>query len=196
MRKTKQLKGERTILIVSEGSVEKLYFDSLKEKIRAPGLSIIPKEAKHSSLGCIIETAIDAIKSGVYDSVWLVYDRDTQARVSKTVLARLETAKRNKNLRVADSFPAFEVWFLAHYRLPKVLYFDQDGVIEDLMHFIPDYSKETDWHKRHFLIDSLLPRLQTALANCRKLDVQAGSDAEKTVSRIWQLIEDIQEKSV
>jgi hypothetical protein len=77
-RKSKKIIPVRTILVVTEGSTEKIYFDSLRENLRIPGLNIIPREAKHSSLQHILTKAISENASGAYDSVWVVYDRDTQ----------------------------------------------------------------------------------------------------------------------
>ncbi len=57
-RKSKRVPPVRPILVVTEGSSEKIYFTSLREALRVPGLTIIPKEAKHSSLQYVLEKAI------------------------------------------------------------------------------------------------------------------------------------------
>lgn len=48
-RKSKKIPPVRTILVVTEGSSEKIYFNSLREALKVPGLTIIPKEAKQDA---------------------------------------------------------------------------------------------------------------------------------------------------
>ncbi len=76
-RKSKKIKLVRTMLIITEGSTEKLYFDSLRECLRIPGLSVVPREAKHSSLNDILKNALASYDEYMYDSVWVVFDQDT-----------------------------------------------------------------------------------------------------------------------
>ena len=68
-RKSKRIPPVRTILVVTEGRSEKIYFNSLRESLKVPGLTIIPKVAKHSSLQYVLEKAICENATGAVSSL-------------------------------------------------------------------------------------------------------------------------------
>lgn len=147
-RKSQNLPSSVTYLILTEGSVEKLYFDSVKGKIRSSSVTIFPKEAKHSSLAQLVDTAEKAFCEGVYDKIFIVFDRDVQKKFSKTAQTKLARLEKKQAVVVIDSYPAFEVWFLAHFCLPASHYSGQDAVIRELKKYVKDYSKRTEWHQK------------------------------------------------
>jgi transcriptional regulator len=189
-RKSKKIPPIRTILVVTEGSSEKIYFNSLREKLKVPGLTIIPKEAKHSSFQYVLEKAICENATGAYESVWVVYDRDTQHTDSTKVKNLLKKAKK-QGIKMADSLPCFEVWLLAHFTLPKATYHNQDAVIDELRIFHTTYVKNQGQQKRQDLFKEYQPHLPTAMKNASQLEKQAGNDIDKTKTLIPNLLHDI-----
>ena len=115
-RKTGKIQSNKTFLIVAEGKTEQLYFSEIKSIERIPGITIIPQQAKHSSLDSIFKTALAEKKSKVYDSVWCVFDYDTilEKGISEQT-KKLKTQVEKCEIYIADSLPAFEIWFLLHY---------------------------------------------------------------------------------
>jgi len=96
----------------------------------------------------------------------------------------------------ADSMPCFEIWILAHFCLPHAYYHNQEQVLRQLEGCILGYTKEIDWHKRHSLYRDLLPKLENAIGNGKKLTANAESDTQKTNTLIWKIVEEIHKKKV
>ena len=99
-----------TILIIVEGTTELNYFSEMKTVEIIPGIIVIPKQTKYSSVASIFKTAFGEQKTKLYDVIWCVFDCDT---ISKTTpYEKLEKLKRQaaqKNIHIADSLPAFEI---------------------------------------------------------------------------------------
>ena len=141
-RKTGKIPSNKTFLIVVEGKTEQLYFSEIKSIERIPGITIIPKQAKHSSLDSIFKTALDEKNSEVYDSVWCVFDYDTilEKGISEET-KKLKTQVEKCGIYIADSLPSFEIWFLLHYVIPQKYYKDQTALIKELHKYFPEYEK-------------------------------------------------------
>lgn len=162
-----------TILLVVEGTTEKIYFERLKGLERYSSLKIRPDLPKHSNLTTLLDYAKKEQKSGAYDYVWLLFDRDillTQS-LPKTTLDLINNPEKLKNqgIDIADSMPCFEIWFLLHYCLPKQTYQNQDKLIEELCKHIPNYCKNQDWLDKNDIYAMLKDKINTALKNSETL---------------------------
>ncbi len=111
-------KKEKRFLIVCEGqNTEPLYFKSFPVKnaeVTTFGLG--------SSKTKLVEMVIDLIKDEHQQEVWVVFDMDIQHDNAKRLKEDYENAialAESKNIKVAYSNDAFELWFLLHYQ-----YFD------------------------------------------------------------------------
>lgn len=179
-RKTNTRKANRTILLVVEGQTEKEYFSDLKNSEKLLSVTIIPKVASHSSISHILEYAIREEKSNVYDSIWCVFDRDVSTTEK---IENLESKALKKGIKIADSLPAFEIWFLLHYTIPKSSYLNQNKLIEELKKYIPNYVKVGN-SKAYSLLKS---KLGTAMKNAKDLE----SKEYETYCNIYKIFEDI-----
>lgn len=162
-----------TILLVVEGTTEKIYFERLKGLERYSSLKIRPDLPKHSNLTTLLDYAKKEQKSGAYDYVWLLFDRDillTQ-NLPKTTLDLINNPEKLKNqgIDIADSMPCFEIWFLLHYCLPKQTYQNQDKLVEELCKHIPNYSKNQEWLDKNDIYAMLKDKINTALENSKTL---------------------------
>lgn len=193
-RKISKIKANKTILLVVEGPTEKIYFLDVKASLHIPGVTVTPKLSKHSDLNTILTTALTELDSGAYDSVWCIFDRDTIVAkgMSKELQQLYETAKL-QGIHFADSMPAFEVWFLLHYAIPKMYYKSQDGVIDELKKYIPDYSKNQKWLSSAKLYSMLTPRFNNALINTEILNKRRDDSNNRatTFCNIKQLFEEL-----
>lgn len=196
-KKNKPVKNN--LLLVIEGTTEKIYFERLKGLERYATLRIKPDLPKHSNLQSLLEYAIKEQKSGVYDYVWLVFDRDillTQ-NLPKTTLDLISNPKKLKEqgIDVADSMPCFEIWFLLHFCLPKMIYQNQDKLIDELCKYIPDYCKKQEWLDKNDIYAKLKSNLNIALQNAKQLRKrkEASDSAEYSMCNVDLLIEKIQE---
>ncbi len=170
-RKTNKVQSNKTVLIVVEGQTEFIYFSEMNIFERIPGITILPKTSSHSDIKHVLETALKECDSGVYDSIWCVFDKDTfeQDNIDGK-MARLLNKVLSKGIMVADSMPSFEVWFLSHYQRPRFYYNDQDAVIEELRKYIVDYSKDKKWLERKNLYRLLKQNQSIAVENCSTLE--------------------------
>ena len=193
-RKTSKLKGNKTFFIVVEGPTERIYFSDVKTNSRIPGVTITPKIAKHSDLNTILKTAITEFKTGAYDSVWCVFDRDTIAKdgMSKELKNQYENAK-SLGIHFADSMPAFEVWFLLHFAMPAQFYSSQGSVIKELRKHIPDYEKDQKWLSSANLYSKLKPYFEDAMKKAAELDTkkEISESANATICHVYKLFEEL-----
>lgn len=170
-KKNKPVKNN--LLLVVEGTTEKIYFERLKGLERYATLRIKPDLPKHSNLQSLLEYAKKEQKSGAYDYVWLVFDRDillTQ-NLPKTTLDLINNPEKLKSqgIDIADSMPCFEIWFLLHYCLPKQTYQNQDKLIQELCKHIPNYCKKQEWLDKNDIYAMLKDKINNALENSKKL---------------------------
>lgn len=193
-RKTGKLKANKTFLLVVEGPTEKIYFSDVKANGRIPGVTITPKVAKHSNINTILKTAISENETGVYDSIWCVFDRDTIITngMSEETEQQYKEAISN-GIHFADSMPAFEVWFLLHYTMPNLYYTNQDGVIRDLKKYIPDYSKNQEWLSSANLYSNLKPYFDCAMSKAPVLSKkkEETENESSTICNVYQLFEEL-----
>ncbi len=189
-RKTAKLQSNKTILIIVEGKTEQIYFSEMKSSERIPGITIIPKLAKHSALEHILNLALEEKKQQVYDSIWCVFDRDTiPEKISKEMENKITKAKDNE-INFADSLPSFEIWFLLHYKKPKLHYKDQKELIKDLKNHIIDYKKEQKWLNQKKLYSKLKELHNIAMKNSEALDKQRRK--QDSLCNVYKLFQEIQ----
>lgn len=189
-RKTNQIPSNKTILIVVEGQTEQIYFSEMNVFERIPGITVASRESTHSDIEHVISTAIKEYSSGVYDSIWCVFDRDTVEKDNlEEKLSKLLKKATSKGIRIADSMPAFEIWFLAHYQKPQLYYADQNSVIEELKKYIDGYDKDKRWLEKRKLYSLLKEKQEQAISNCEKLEkakIEYGDNC--TSCRVYELI--------
>lgn len=189
-RKTNKIPSNKTILIVVEGQTEQIYFSEMNVFERIPGITVAPRESTHSDIEHVISTAIKECSYGVYDSIWCVYDRDTVEKDNlEEKLSKLLKKATSKGIRIADSMPAFEIWFLSHYQKPQLYYADQNSVIEELKKNIEGYNKDRRWLERRKLYSLLKEKQEQAITNCEKLEKAKIEHGDKCTScRVNELI--------
>lgn len=177
-RKTRKIQSNKTVLIIVEGTTELNYFSEMKTVERIPGITVIPKQSKYSSVASIFKTAFEEQKTKVYDVIWCVFDCDT---ISKTTpyekMGKLKQQAERKNIHIADSLPAFEIWFLLHYVIPKKYYTDQESLIKELQIHLPGYKKSMPP-----LYSKLETLHKTALEHSRKLEERNKKDEDFSAS--------------
>lgn len=106
---------QKTILIVTEGQTEKLYFESfpvLTLTVKVVDLKGVSKLQLIKATQNIIE-----YEDAHYDEVWCVFDMDKD--VSDRELAHFDNAikkGRSKGFHIAYSNDCFELWFYLHYQ--------------------------------------------------------------------------------
>lgn len=191
-RKTNRIQSNTTILLVLEGQTEQLYFSEMRLIERIPGITIIPKMAQHSDFFHVLKNAKTENETGVYDSVWCVFDTDTlkSNNISSELIDLIEKC-RNSGIKFADSFPAFEIWFLLHYEMPKLTYSNQSEVIKSLLKHISDYSKEKRWIESKHLYSLLKSLQESAIKRSKDLEFRKSDSENASYSNVYKVIEEI-----
>jgi len=195
-RKTGKIQSNKTILLVVEGATEQIYFSEMKSFDRIPGVTIIPRLSKHSSLFSILTMAVAGAESYVYDSVWCVFDCDTIVcnGITEAVSDLMQTAER-KGIHFADSLPAFEIWYLLHYTMPEQFYQNQNVLIKELQKYIQGYEKTERWLLQAKLYSKLKPLQEEAKKNSFLLTRKNEklTDKDKSVCNVYKIFLEIEE---
>ena len=191
-RKTNRIQSNTTILLVLEGQTEQLYFSEMRIIERIPGITIIPKMAQHSDLFHVLKNAKTENETGAYDSVWCVFDTDTLItnKISPELTELIENCK-NAGIKFADSFPAFEIWVLLHYEMPKLTYNNQNEVIKSLLKHISDYSKERRWIESKHLYSFLRDLQDLAIKRSKVLEEKKSDSIKASYTNVYKVIEEI-----
>lgn len=191
-RKTNKIQSNTTILLVVEGHTERIYFSEMRLYERIPGITIVPKLAQHSDLYHILRTALKENETGVYDSIWCVFDGDTLTSNEITDEVRDSMKKAvDRGIKLAESFPAFEIWFLLHYEMPKNTYSSQNEVINALLKYISDYSKEQRWLESKRIYSSLKIFQDEAIQRAKQLEAKTKQYENACFSDVYKVIEEV-----
>jgi hypothetical protein len=180
-RKIQTRKANKTILIIVEGYTEQIYFNQLRVFERIPGVTIIPKIAKHSAPFHIIQQSVNALKEDIYDYIWCVFDCDTPGNKMEKFQKPYHEAIK-KGIYFAESMPCFEVWFFLHFAIPKGYYQDQNDLIMDLQKYISGYNKKQEWLIKKGIYTFLKPHQKQAIQNTSSLSLVNYSNPTTTTS--------------
>ena len=128
----------QTISIWCEGKVaEPRYFDALKEKFRLGSVTV---EAGKGNCRDVVKRAARDRKD--YDQCWCVFD--TESLDNEAVVREAVRVARENKLSLAVSNPAFEYWFLLHFKYTDRPFQDARAVIGELRNHFHGYEKDSD----------------------------------------------------
>jgi len=178
-RQTKTRETRKRFLIICEGEkTEVNYFKAFdvpkKIEVRVKG------EGKNSL--SLVEKAIKMIdnlkKDDSFDQIWCVFDKDN---CSKEQFNQAERLAKQKNIKIAYSNEAFEIWFILHFqyldiatsrsKYPKILTTQMKKY--GLLNEQEKYEKN-----REDMYEKLKPYQTTAITNAAKL-IQDRDEAKK-----------------
>ncbi len=136
-RTVQKRKLKKTILIVCEGEkTERYYLDGLKREeaiSKVFAITVVP--GKGGSRSQIIKRAINKKNAQRREMDIVLCVLDTESLENTQAKEDLETARQEANhndITLYLSNPAFEVWFLAHFRRTSRSFSDCDAVIVEL----------------------------------------------------------------
>jgi len=178
-RQTKTRETRKRFLIVCEGErTEVNYFKAftVPKKIEV----MVKGEGKNSF--SLVEKAIKIIdnlnKDDSFDQIWCVFDKDN---CSKEQFNQAEGLAKQKNIKIAYSNEAFEIWFILHFqyldiatsrsKYPKILTTQMKKY--RLLNEQEKYEKN-----REDMYEKLKPYQRTAITNAAKL-IQDRDEAKK-----------------
>ena len=155
-------------LVIAEGKnkTEILYLSHFREQSREYSLQFV-KAGYNTDARSLYKTISEKwdeldLSSDNGDKAFIILDIDNDLNKAKKVD---ELAHSNTNLAISFivSNPAFEVWFLLHFKYTTRHYENADAVIRDLKKFLPNYEKNRDCYLE------CVDLIQEALVNVDKL---------------------------
>ena len=172
-RISRRRKPKKTILIVCEGrETERNYLDGLKRvEAISQAFAIKVVAGKGGTRSQIVKRAIDKknAQSREMDAVLCVLDTESleNTQVKGDLAAARQEASRN-DIALYLSNPAFEIWFLAHFKRTSRSFKDCDAVIDEELNrewrtaFGQPYDKSDDK-----VYQRLATRTQAAVKNAK-----------------------------
>lgn len=197
LKRSQRARRERfdRVLIVCEGEKsESTYLAEMKQALRLSAVEIIGRGAGPSA---VMKRAQEAFsRDSDYDLVVCVFDRDTHhdyAPVLAEIRQQIEQGRigkrkaGNTRLMAVPSDPCFEYWLLLHFIPTTAAFTGPEDVFARLRRCegMEGYMKNGTG-----LFNRLRPRMDTAIANARKVREEAersGSDGPMT--RFDELVE-------
>ena len=178
-RQTKTRETRKRFLIVCEGErTEVNYFKAftVPKKIEV----MVKGEGKNSL--SLVEKAIQIIdnlkKDDSFDQIWCVFDKDN---CSKEQFNQAERLAKQKNIKIAYSNEAFEIWFILHFQYLDIAT-SRSEYLTILTKQMQKYGllneKEQYEKNREDMYEKLKPYQTTAITNAAKL-IQDRDEAKK-----------------
>ena len=178
-RQTKARETRKKFLIVCEGEkTEVNYFKAFtvpkKIEVRVKG------EGKNSL--SLVEKAIKMIdnlkKDDSFDQIWCVFDKDN---CSKEQFNQAEGLAKQKNIKIAYSNEAFEIWFILHFQYLDIATSRSEylTILTKQMQKYGLLNEQEKYEKnREDMYEKLKPYQRTAITNAAKL-IQDRDEAKK-----------------
>lgn len=169
LRRSAPSRAARTlILIVCEGDqTEYRYFDAIRREGNLVTVSVeIEPDARQAlklvqharTLRRLRRRQLEALP---YDEIWCVFDRE--AGNEPASFEQAVTLAEREGFGLAISNPAFEYWYLLHFRETNRPYYDAGDLLDDLRRHIPQYEKQQEQYAR------LRERIREAIERAERL---------------------------
>ncbi|MFM7908345.1 MAG: RloB family protein [Microcystis sp.] len=178
-RQTKTRETRKRFLIVCEGEkTEVNYFKAfdVPKKIEVT----VRGEGKNSL--SLVNKAIQIIdnlkQDDSFDQIWCVFDKDN---CSKEQFNQAERLAKQKNIKIAYSNEAFEIWFILHFQYLDIATSRSEylTILTKQMQKYGLLNKEEKYAKnREDMYEKLKPYQTTAITNAAKL-IQDRDEAKK-----------------
>ncbi|NCQ94396.1 MAG: RloB domain-containing protein [Microcystis wesenbergii Mw_QC_S_20081001_S30D] len=178
-RQTKTRETRKRFLIICEGEkTEVNYFKAfaVPKKIEV----MVQGEGKNSL--SLVNKAIQIIdnlkQDDSFDQIWCVFDKDN---CSKEQFNQAERLAKQKNIKIAYSNEAFEIWFILHFQYLDIVT-SRSEYLKILTTQMKKYGllneKEKYAKNREDMYEKLKPYQTTAITNAAKL-IQDRDEAKK-----------------
>ncbi len=178
-RQTKTRETRKNFLIVCEG--EKTEVNYFKAFAVPKKFEVMVKGEGKNSLS-LVNKAIQIIdnlkKDDSFDQIWCVFDKDN---CSKEQFNQAEGLAKQKNIKIAYSNEAFEIWFILHFQYLDIAT-SRSEYLTILTNQMQKYGllnkKEKYAKNREDMYEKLKPYQTTAITNAAKL-IQDRDEAKK-----------------
>ena len=200
-RRSASRRPRKSFLIVVEGETEELYFKKYADDSRSRLIDIFVDNPPCTDPINLVKRAMelkqqkerDAKRSEIsvpYDEIWIVYDLERVHDERRKLSNDAGQMAKSKKIQIARSDPAFEYWYILHFKQTTKSFNDAAETERYLKRFWPDYRKATTPRK------NIYEKTQAAIGNAQWVREQlekSRSKAPKTDVDILveELIENI-----
>ena len=178
-RQTKTRETRKRFLIVCEG--EKTEVNYFKAFTVPKKIEVMVKGEGKNSLSLVNKAIqiIDNLKQDdSFDQIWCIFDKDN---CSKEQFNQAEGLAKQKNIKIAYSNEAFEIWFILHFQYLDIAT-SRSEYLTILTNQMQKYGllnkKEKYAKNREDMYEKLKPYQTTAITNAAKL-IQDRDEAKK-----------------
>ena len=178
-RQTKTRETRKRFLIVCEG--EKTEVNYFKAFTVPKKIEVTVRGEGKNSLS-LVNKAIQIIdnlkKDDSFDQIWCVFDKDN---CSKEQFNQAEGLAKQKNIKIAYSNEAFEIWFILHFQYLDIATSRSEylTILTNQMKKYGLLNKKEKYEKnREDMYEKLKPYQTTAITNAAKL-IQDRDEAKK-----------------
>jgi hypothetical protein len=180
-RRTKGFSERKTVAIVGDGQMERIYFIDLRDTDRPKNLTIYPDfPRKIGNFMGVLDKAIDL--SSDYDTVFALIDVDKIIQDKQQ--AKYEKLKKDaagKGVIVLENNPCTEIWILLHFLNTGKLFTNCDEVSKQICkpNRIENYNKSEKFlsqaglyrNFRHLIRDAAIPNARMLEKDRKSKDV-------------------------
>ena len=178
-RQTKTRETRKRFLIVCEG--EKTEVNYFKAFTVPKKIEVTVRGEGKNSLS-LVNKAIQIIdnlkKDDSFDQIWCVFDKDN---CSKEQFNQAERLAKQKNIKIAYSNEAFEIWFILHFQYLDIATSRSEylTILTKQMQKYGLLNEQEKYEKnREDMYEKLKPYQTTAITNAAKL-IQDRDEAKK-----------------
>ncbi len=205
-RSAGQRRPRQCVLIVCEGvKTEPLYFEALRVQL---GLTMVEVEIEGEG-----EVSITVVEHALanreqrkrevkkakpmelwakppFDEVWCVFDVEGVTENKQSLHRAVDKAKAN-NLNLAVSNPAFEYWYLLHFKSTTQPFADASEVKTALRKVMPDYEKNQN------ILPKIYDRTNEAISRAKEVARHAppNDPFPNPSTSVFKLVESLQAMS-
>ena len=187
---------KKSFLIVVEGKTEEEYFKKYKNDSRSNLIDVIVDNPPCTDPVNLVNRAMelkrqkdsDAKKSEFvvpYDErgVWVVYDLEKMHDARRTLSIVVQEKVKNNKIELAVSDPAFELWYILHFKKTTKSFNDADETEKYLKAILKKEKIWPDYQKATTPPQEIYDRTNTAITNAKWVRNQlntTGDTAPKT----------------
>jgi hypothetical protein len=181
-------------LIVCEGETERYYFEALRVRLDLSNAEVqVPPKPTGRSPRQLVEYAdSQAKKSGGYDRIYCVFDRDTHDTFAEARQRIRDLARRSRNplpISEAVSIPCWEVWVLLHFAQSDRPFTDAAQVVDAVYVAATLIYGKADAR----VAKQLLDHLEEALKNADWLERRTGRTDENPSTSVHYVVRHLQD---
>ncbi|MGI6433309.1 MAG: RloB family protein [Sphaerochaetaceae bacterium] len=142
-RKKRNEKPRQTLLIVTSGEAESLYFSQMRKDSRYTNMTIIWDSEAQSAEDLIKRAAKERTRQK-FDSVWCFFGLQN-LELNDQQLAEAQALAKKRKVQLAWLNPDLSLWYLLHLQAPRALINDGSLIASALRGILPEFDTSPEY---------------------------------------------------